>query len=73
MLSSDTAIADVQSTLAQAVKDYAALVQSGDRCRPFPAESGVTATDVVVACSSMLRAVDVEIFELAMWEIFGGT
>lgn len=72
MSSSDAAVTGVQSALARAVKQYAALVESGDRQPPFPRESGVTATDVVVACSSMLRAVDVEIFELAMWEVFGG-
>jgi len=32
----------------------------------------VTATDVMVTVSAMLKAVNVQVFELGMWQSWGG-
>jgi hypothetical protein len=60
----------VQRLLAAAVRLYAAKVDGGERIEPFTAAGSalaVTATDVCVTASAMLEAVQVEVFELAMW------
>lgn len=62
---------EVQTALADALRAYADHRIAGERFAPFADGDVVTATQVVVACSEMLKAVDVEIFELAMWEVYG--
>ena len=57
----------VQSLMTAAVKLFAAKVEAEERFfSPF-LEGSVTATDVVVAASEMLRAVNLSTFDLAMW------
>jgi len=63
------AIADdvLQNVLAAAVKCYAAKVeQRGAGLEPFPA-GVITATETVVAACAMIRAADLNIFDVAMW------
>lgn len=62
----------VQKLMTAAVKLYVAKVEEGSRTSPFT-EGEVTATEVVVTVSEMLRAVEVEVFELGMWQVWGGT
>ena len=57
----------IQEMLARAVRLYAAKVEeSGD----FPAipPAALTATDAMIASSALLRAVNVQLFELGMWQ-----
>jgi hypothetical protein len=42
------------------------------RLDAFPQSSGVTATDVMLTVTGMLRAVDVQLFELGIWQTFSG-
>jgi len=63
------AIADdvLQKVLAAAVKCYAAKVERrGAGLEPFP-EGVITATETVVAACAMIRAADLNIFDVAMW------
>jgi hypothetical protein len=58
---------EIQELLAAAVRLYAAKVeQTGD----FPAvpSSTITATDSMIASTGLLRAVNVQLFELGMWQ-----
>ena len=59
--------------IAAATRGFAALHEISDRDIVFGAEHGVTATDVVVTTSAMLKAANVAVFELDMWQtIMGG-
>ncbi|HEY3522342.1 MAG TPA: hypothetical protein VGK63_01450 [Candidatus Limnocylindrales bacterium] len=56
----------VQALLLAAVRLFSAKRDSGERLDAFPANS-VTATDVAVTCVAMTEAVNLELFELALW------
>ena len=60
--------------MSAAVKLYAAKaeVQAGEAPAPPVSAERVTPTEVVVVVSEMLRAVDVSLFDLAMWYWRGG-
>ena len=54
-------------TLAAAVKLYAAKAERrGGALAPFP-EGEVTATESVVAACALIRAADLNMFDVAMW------
>ena len=55
--------------MAAVTRGFAALHEASDHNGVFgPQESSVTATDVVVTTSAMLRAANVAVFELDMWQ-----
>ena len=59
--------ADLQRALTACVKAYAARVEkSGAEFSPFDA-SGVNATEAVVAACAMIRAVNLNMFDVALW------
>lgn len=63
---------DVQHELMRlAVKSYAAAWQE-HRAQPLSATADITATEAVVAASALLRASNIELFELAMWQTQAG-
>lgn len=62
----------LQSLMVVAVKLYAARLEVGSRLPPF-AEGDVTATEVAVAATGMLKAVEMEVFELGMWQVWGNS
>jgi hypothetical protein len=62
----------LQRVLGNAVRVYAARVQAGDKFRPFAPGSGITATDVMVAGTMMMKAVNVQLFEFGMWQAWSG-
>ncbi len=63
----DIADADLAKAMTAAVRLYAARVEARDKFPP-PLETGeVTATDVAIAASEMIRAVDMNLFDLSMW------
>jgi hypothetical protein len=59
---------DVQKLLALAVRLYVANYHAGQDISIFPEKSGVSATDVMIACTRMLEAVNVQLFELGMFQ-----
>jgi hypothetical protein len=64
---------DVQRLLAAATKLYVGVLERRGQLPPFP--SGplvVTPTDAAATASEMLRALQIEVFELGMWQTRGG-
>ena len=65
--------ADIQAALANAVRAYAERAAEHDAgLSAFPSEDSVTATDVMVTVTAMLRAVNLQVFELGMWQSWAG-
>ena len=64
--------AAIQEGLTAFATLYAAKCDAGARFSPFVPDGGVTATTVMFLTSAMLRAVNVELFELGMWKAFSG-
>jgi hypothetical protein len=64
--------AEVQEMLARAVRLYAERVEEQGALAAFPAGAAVTATDVMVTVTAMLKAVNLQVFELGMWQSWAG-
>jgi hypothetical protein len=64
--------ADVQDMLVRAVKQYAARVEENGALAAFPSEQSVSATEVMVTVTAMLKAVNLQLFELGMWQSWAG-
>ena len=65
--------ADIQRLLAAATKLYVGGVERRGQFPPFPAgRLVVTPTDAAATASEMLRALQIEVFELGMWQTRGG-
>jgi hypothetical protein len=62
----------LQAWMAAACKLYAAQIESGQQILPVQERSGVTATDVMTTASGLLRAVNLAVFELGMWQSWSG-
>ena len=57
----------LRQVLTAAVKAYAAKVEAdGAELAPFEADA-VTATETVVTACAMIRAADLNLFDIAMW------
>ena len=68
----DLSDSDIQNNLAKAIRLYAERVAERDGALPaFPTDA-VTATDVMVTATAMLKAVNLQIFELGMWQAWSG-
>ena len=65
---------DVQRLLAAATKLYVGSSERRGRLSPFPPDGPLvlTPTDVAATASEMLQALQIEIFELGMWQTRGG-
>ena len=73
MSSPDLSDAEIQALLARAVKLYAERAATREPPLPaFPEAADVTATDAVVATTAILKAVNVQLFELGMWQAWSG-
>jgi hypothetical protein len=60
---------DLKIVLTAAIKLYAAKVEQASGPVPLPiAVDSVTMTDSIVFVCEMIRAVDLNIFDLAMWQ-----
>jgi hypothetical protein len=65
--------AELQHRLAEAVRLYAERVSERDEAlSPFPDTVAVTATDVMITVTAMLKAVNLQVFELGMWQSWAG-
>jgi hypothetical protein len=64
--------AEIQNTLAQAVRLYAERAGERDGALPAFAPDAATATEVMVTVTAMLKAVNVQLFELGMWQAWAG-
>lgn len=62
----------MHALLAALLKAYGANVEAGN---PYPALAGpaaVTGTDVLTMCGALLKAADLQVFELGMWQSWTG-
>jgi hypothetical protein len=55
------------------VKVYATKFDEGQRPALLAADAGVSATAVLVTTSALMKASNLEIFELGMWQSWSGT
>lgn len=62
----------IQEGMTALVRLYAVKFQLGERWPPFPDNNTVPATAAMIMCTSMMRAVNVEVFELGMWQSWSG-
>jgi len=56
----------LRRVLTAAVKAYAAKAEASGEFAPFEADA-VTATETVVTACAMIRAADLNLFDIAMW------
>ncbi len=64
--------ADLRALIAGALRLYAVKAENGMRT-PLPADcGGLTITDAMIAATDLLHAVNVQLFELSMWQAMTG-
>jgi hypothetical protein len=61
----------LQALIASACRLYRARREAGEEFAPVPKNS-ISATDVVVTASALLKATDLAVFELGMWQNWTG-
>ena len=61
----------LQKLLAAACRLYTARIDAGEQLAAV-AKNSISATDVMVTASGLLKAVDLAVFELGMWQSWTG-
>jgi hypothetical protein len=64
--------AALQALLGAACKAYAAQVEAGQPLAALPQRTTVSPTEVMVTASGLLRAANLAVFELGMWQSWTG-
>jgi hypothetical protein len=64
--------AALQNVMAAICRAYRAQIDAGQKHLPLPQATLVAPTDVMVTCGALLRAADLQVFELGMWQSFTG-
>jgi hypothetical protein len=64
--------ADIQDMLAKSVRLYAERAAERDGSLPAFSADAATATEVMVTVTAMLKAVNLQVFELGMWQAWSG-
>lgn len=62
----------IQEMMTALVRLYTVRYQVGDRFSPFLLSRDVPATSVMIMSTAMLRAVNLELFELGMFQAWSG-
>lgn len=62
----------LQQLMTAAVRLYVARLEAQPGLPPFT-EGDITATEVAVTVTKMLKAVEMEVFELGMWQVWGNS
>jgi predicted nicotinamide N-methyase len=63
---------ELRTLIANVIRLYAAKAESGMRT-PLPARGGgVTVTETMLTVTDLLHAVNVQLFELSMWQAMSG-
>lgn len=62
----------IQQGLTALTRLYTVKFQLGERWSPFTDDRAMPATSVMIMSTAMLRAVNVELFEVGMWQAFSG-
>ena len=58
--------------MAAVCQVYSARVEAGEPLLPLPERGGATATDVMITASGLLKAANLAVFELGMWQSWTG-
>jgi hypothetical protein len=61
-----------QRLMAALCKIYSQRIQGGAQSLPLQPRSGVSPTDVMITASGLLKAADLQVFELGMWQSWTG-
>jgi len=64
--------AELRALIANAVRLYAAKAENGMRTPLPPGAGGVTVTETMLTCTDLLHALNVQMFQLAMWQAMTG-
>jgi hypothetical protein len=64
--------AALRALLASAVKLYAVKAEAGMRTPLPPAGGGLTVTETMLTVTDLLHALNVQVFELSMWQAMSG-
>ena len=62
----------IQALMAAACRSYSAQVEASGNFPPLATRSRVTSTDVMVTASGLLKAANLAVFELGMWQSWTG-
>ena len=62
----------LQALMAAACKAYAAQIEAGNPMAALAQRTTVTPTEVMVTASGLLRAANLAVFELGMWQSWTG-
>jgi hypothetical protein len=61
-----------QALMGALCKTYAAKIEAGEDVLPLGQRTSVTPTEVMVTASGLLRAANLAVFELGMWQSWTG-
>jgi hypothetical protein len=62
----------LQALMAAVCRSYSARIEAGGNFPPLARRSRVTSTDVMVTASGLLKAANLAVFELGMWQSWTG-
>src|SRR5581483_1282395 len=62
----------LQQLMAALCKIYGRRVEGGAKSWPLSDQGGVSPTEVMVTASGLLKAADLQVFELGMWQSWTG-
>ena len=62
----------MHALLAAMLKAYGVNVEAGDAYPVLAGPASVSGTDVLTMCGALLKAADLQVFELGMWQSWTG-
>jgi hypothetical protein len=62
----------LQELMAALCKNYSAQVEAGSQMLPLRGRTSVTSTDIMTTASGLLKAANLAVFELGMWQSWTG-
>lgn len=63
---------ELQLHLEGAVRAYCSRIEEGAEIQPFTHARAISATEVMIVVSRMLKSTGIEVFELGMWQAWTG-
>jgi hypothetical protein len=61
-----------QALMTALCKIYSANVEAGNKFPVLADRFAITGTDAMIVCGALLKAVDLQVFELGMWQSWSG-
>jgi hypothetical protein len=62
----------MQDLMAALCKNYSAKVEAGEEIMPLRGRTVVSSTDIMTTASGLLKAANLAVFELGMWQSWTG-